>query len=128
VQLFGWDGVLPVVVALGPIVARTIFEKPPGLVVVFLIFAPPVAALIRAHLGWHQIARRCGGHAPLVRQLAMAAAIVLLLAFEGSVGVLAFADRLPPSAWWFPVGVYAGYLAMIIVALRPPSDAPRTNL
>jgi hypothetical protein len=124
-QIAGWDGALPLVVALGPVLVRTICPKPPVAVGLFLVLAPPVAALIRAHIGWHQIAKRCGGHAPWLRQVAMAAAIVLLLVFEAAVGILTFNDNVPVDAWWIPVGFYAGYLVMISFALRStPQETP----
>jgi hypothetical protein len=119
-QILGWDGALPLVVAVVPIVIKVICPKPPGEICVFLVLSPPVAALIRAHIGWHQIAKRCAGRAPCLRQLAMAAAILLLLLFEAAVSVLTFADNFPAAAWWFPIGAYAGYLVMIAAALRSP--------
>lgn len=121
-RLVGWDGALPLCVALGPVLVKTIWPKPPGAVGLVLVLAPPIAALIRAHIGWHQIANRCAGRAPWLRQIAMAAAIILLLAFEAAVGVLTFADDIPDSAWWFPTGIYAVYLLMITLALRSPRE------
>jgi hypothetical protein len=125
VQLFGWDGALPLFVALGPIVVKAIWPKPPLLIGTVLVLAPPVAALIRAHIGWHQIAKRCAGRAPWLRQIAMAIAILLLLAFEGGVCIMTFSDNIPASAWWFPIGFYTGYVAMITLALRPPRAISR---
>jgi|SRR6266446_1553982 len=121
-QILGWDGALPLILALVPVVSRAIWPKPPVGVAGVLVLAPPVAALIRAHIGWHQIARRCGGRAPWWRQITMAVAILLLLVFEAAVGVLTFADGVPAWAWWIPIGVYAGYLAVISLTLWTPAD------
>ncbi len=123
-QIVGWDGVLPLFVALAPPVCKAIWPKPPLAVGAVLVLAPPVAALIRAHIGWHQIARRCGGHAPWWRQVTMAIAILLLLGFEASVGILTFGKDLPGSAWWIPIGVYAGYFAVISLTLWTPRVRP----
>ncbi len=118
-QIAGWDGVLPLLVALAPAVVKAIYKNPPVGVGALLVLAPPAAALIRAHIGYHQITIRCGGRAPLWRQVMMALSIVLLLAFEAAVGILTFSDD-PAWAWFIPVGIYAGYLAVINVTLWPP--------
>jgi len=127
VQIVGWDGALPLVVGLGPIAVRAVGAQPRDGIGLILVLAPPIAALIRAHIGWHQIARRCGGRAPWLRQVAMAMAIILLLFFEGAVGILTFNDRLPVAAWAFPVGFYALYLGTISLALRPLPDSSPEN-
>lgn len=103
-QIVGWDGALPLLVGSGPVAVKTIWPQPPGVVGLVLILAPPVAALIRAHIGWHQIAQRCAGHAPWLRQAAMAAAIVLLFVFEAAVGILTFGNGLPAAVWSIPAG------------------------
>src|SRR5436189_4050402 len=103
-QIVGWDGALPLFVALGPVLVRTTCPKPPVAVGLLLVLAPPVAALVRAHIGWHQIAKRCAGRAPWLRQIAMAGAIVLLLVFEAAVGILTFNDKVPVTAWWITAG------------------------
>jgi hypothetical protein len=126
-QILGWDGALPLLTALGPAVIRSLWPQPPWPASLFLVFAPPTAALIRTQIGWEQIAKRCGGRAPWLRQIAMAAAIVLLLAFEIVVSVLTFAKDLPASAWWFPVAFYAGYLVMVSFALRPSRESTRCS-
>jgi hypothetical protein len=115
----GWDGALPLVVAAAPLIVKAIFPNPPVAAGVFLVLSPPVAAMIRAHIGWQQIALRCGGRAPWMRQIAMALAIMLLCVFEGSVTILTFDNGAPADAWLVPIGTFAGYLVMINFALRP---------
>src|SRR5262249_45065496 len=50
-QIAGWDGALPLFGALVPVISKAIWQKPPVAVGVALVLAPPVAALIRAHIG-----------------------------------------------------------------------------
>jgi hypothetical protein len=52
----------------------------------------------------------------------MAAAIMLLFVFESAVSILSFGDKIPASAWWIPIGTYAGYLAAVGFALRSESS------
>ncbi len=121
-QALGWDGALPLLTALGPVAIKAIWPQPPAAAGFVLVLSPPVAAFIRSQIGWHQIAKRCGGRAPWLRQIAMAAAIVLLLVFEIAVSVLTFAAAFPASAWCIPAAFYAGYLVMIGLALRPAPE------
>ena len=114
-----WDGILPVAVALVPIALRTLFPPPNPIVPFAAVFLPIFAAMIRASIGVRQIARVCGGAAPVSRQLGLAAAIVMLLLFELSVGVLATTDGEPAEFWWFPVTMLSLYLITISFALRP---------
>ena len=118
----GWDGVLPVAVALVPIVLRTIFPPPNPIVPFAVVFMPIFVAMVRASIGVRQIARVCGGAAPVPRQLGLAAAIVMLLLFELAVGVMATTDVEPAEAWWFPVTMLSLYLITISFALRPARD------
>ena len=118
----GWDGVLPVAVASVPIGLRTLFPPPNPIVPFAVVFVPIFAAMIRASIGVRQIARVCGGTAPVSRQLGLAAAIVMLLLFELSVGVLATTDGEPAEFWWFPVTMLSLYLITISFALRPVAD------
>jgi len=124
-QNIAWDGAWPLVVALGPILVRLVTPRPPLAVGMFLFFCPLVAMCVRARMGWHQIANRCGGRAPWLRQIAMAFAIVVLFGFEGAVSILTFSPDIPALAWLVPLGFYAGYLSLIAFALRPASQKSR---
>lgn len=122
-EILGWDSVLPVVVASGPMIVKWLIPNGPiaaGAQLVAVVLVPIAAACIRASVGMGQIVRACDGRAPITRQVALAAAIVFLLLFEAMTGALACADDEPTSLWWYPVGFYAGYLAMVWLALRRP--------
>jgi hypothetical protein len=123
-QILGWDGALPLITASAPVFIKLIWEEPPVAAGLLLVFSPPIAAFIRTQIGWQQITKRCAGRAPWLRQIAMAAAIVLLLLFEIAVSVLTFGKNIPAEIWWFPVGFYAGYLVMVSLALRSYGPRP----
>ncbi len=123
-RAIGWDGVLPVLVASGPVFVKAMFPKGHIAEVIAAVLVPILAALIRASVGWRQIARVCHDRAPWLRQMALAAAIVLLLLFEVAVSVLTFAGDAPASAWWLPAVLYAAYIFMITRALRPEPASP----
>jgi len=115
----GWDGVLPLVVISVPILVRLLNPNERGAVIPVAVIVPITAAAIRAHVGWRQIARVCGGTAPLIRQLLLALAIVLLLLFEGLVGILTVGKGPPEFLWYVVAALYAGYLVLVTLALRP---------
>jgi hypothetical protein len=121
-ELLGWDGVLPALVAAGPALAKAFFPRGHIAEIVAAILVPIFAALVRAGVGRQQITHACDGRAPLIRQLTLAAAIVLLLLFEATSGVLTCADDEPAHMWLFPAVFYAGYLALILHALRRQSE------
>jgi hypothetical protein len=127
VRTIGWDGVLPPLVASAPLVVKTFFPNANVAKVLVITLVPAAAAMIRAHFGVRQIARVCGGRVPFFRQIGMAGAIVLLLLFEGSVGILTFSEDLPAEGWCFPIGFYSAYVAVIAMVLWPASDkSPRS--
>ncbi|MGE5190979.1 MAG: hypothetical protein ACM3U2_00665 [Deltaproteobacteria bacterium] len=115
----GWDGVLPLVVASVPLVVKIVLPDAgvgTGFTVALLLV---FAALIRAHLGASQIAGACGGEVPFLRQILLAAAIVVLLLFEAAVGIMTFSKDIPAFGWWFPVAFYAVYVVLISLSLWP---------
>lgn len=117
----GWDGILPFLVALTPFLLSRIFLGANGAELVFVFLVPVLAALVRASIGVFEIAMICEGETPLLRQVAMAAAIIVLFFFESVAGVMAMAKRGPPNAWIVPCALYAVYLVLIWLALRPPA-------
>jgi hypothetical protein len=112
-----WDGSLPLLVVAAVLLARLWVAA--GISPLVVIVAAIVAALIRAHLGWDQIARACGGRTPIGRQVLLSLAIVVLLVFDGVVGMLAFVPNPPWQLWLLPLGAWLFYLLLIVPALRP---------
>ena len=117
VAIVAWDGLLPLVVASSTLVAVHLLPEP--LAALAAIFIPLGAAGIRASTAQEELMRRCDGRAPLLRQLALAGAIVLLFLGELLVGVLSLIPAVPVAGWCAPVALYAAYLAFIAWALRP---------
>lgn len=120
-SVLAWDGILPVLVASAPAVVLVAFPGSELATLIAVLLMPMIAAMIRASVGLKQIARVCGGMASLERQVALSLAIVLLLFFEGAVGVVTLTKGMPDTAWWFPAGFYTAYLAVLMFALRPTS-------
>lgn len=117
IAIIAWDGVLPLAVASSTLVAAQFLPEPLAALAAF--FIPVGAAGIRAATAQDQLLRRCDGHAPLLRQLALAAAIVLLLVFELLASILGLIADAPLVIWCVPAAAYAAYLVLIVWALRP---------
>lgn len=121
-----WDGILPLAVSAVPVTVALLLPRNDVAEVSAVLLVPMFAALVRTGIGVRQIRSLCDGRLPAARQLALAAAIVLLLLFEGLVSLLSFADDEPASAWAFPLAFYLGYLAAIALAFAPrPMEWPR---
>jgi hypothetical protein len=80
--------------------------------------------MIRSHIALGQLQEVCGGKAPVLRQVAIAAAIVNMLLFEGTINALALSKTVPAESWAIPAGFYVIYLAFIGWALRPMREHP----
>ena len=122
-RALGWDGVLPLAVASVPPFVKAFLPNAgvgTGFTCVLIVV---FAAIFRAHWGAGQIARVCGGKVPFLRQVSLAAAIIVLLLFEASVGIMAFGQGIPAAGWWFPVGFYAAYVVLIALSLWPDANA-----
>ncbi|MBI1370706.1 MAG: hypothetical protein GC162_18870 [Planctomycetes bacterium] len=88
-----------------------------------MIFIPLGAALLRCMVGADQIRRLCGGRLPVLRQCALAIAIVLVLIFEGILAVLVTAGAEAPWQLWLAAGgFYFFYIGMCLLAFMPPRD------
>ena len=118
---FGWDGVLPLAAGCAPLLVKLLLPRRHIAEVVATLIIPMFAALVRSTIGYRQITHVCGGRAPLGRQLALAAAIVLLLGFEFLAGALTFEKNAAGAIWPWLAGVYFAYLVAIRLALRPRS-------
>lgn len=118
-----WVGLLPIVVIGSVFLVKFLFpvnpRVGPGQEVIAVILIPIFASLARAAAGRNQLLRICGGIAPLGRQFALSAAIVLLFVFEMFSCVMTFADDEPQAIWLIPLAFYALYLVCIFRALRP---------
>lgn len=119
--ILGRDGILPLVVAVAPLIIQILFGPRHIAEVVAAILLPIVLALYRSHTGTRQLSEICQGRIPWGRQLTLAVAIVLLLLFEMYVMVLHFADDEPPAAWIVAVVLFVAYVVTILMALRPNS-------
>jgi hypothetical protein len=115
----GWDGFLPLFVAMVPLVVRGLFPKGHITEVIAAAFLPSIAALVRAAAGSSQIRQACHGQLPVLRQLVLAIAIIVLIVFESCAAVMTF-DEDAREDLLLVVGIcYVVYLALIALALRP---------
>lgn len=115
----GWDGILPLGVAVIPALVKLLFPRNDLAEVGTFLLVPMGAALVRSVVGAKQIRRVCDGALPLMRQLLLAQAIVMLLLFEGMVCALVFAADEPALAWIYAVIPYLAYLATISFVFVP---------
>lgn len=130
-----WDGILPAVVAVLPWLVVNQWPEPGPHWFAAAVLAPIAAALLRVHIAQRQIRRLCRGELPDSRQVLLGTAIVLLLIFEVSTGLLTVTSNapkpLPPIAWAVPAVAYGFYILCVRVALRPdvvdPADELRTG-
>lgn len=118
-SIFAWDGVLPVLVAITPMLIRALFRPGQLVEVIAAVLLPIALALLRIHIGAKQLARATGGNVGVGRQLVLAAAIILLLLFEMYSLILFFAKGEPSSAWLVPGGLWVAYVVAIWFAIRP---------
>jgi hypothetical protein len=117
--IISWDGAMPLLVAFTPSLIRALFPRGHLAEVVAAIFLPILLALFRSHVGSKQL-RQFNKSDPIRgRQLALAAAITLLLLFEIGVMILHFANDEPGTAWIVTAALFVSYLFMIWIAVRP---------
>jgi hypothetical protein len=114
-SILQWDGLLPLV---SPMCTLATLRAPHILQSMAVSLVPMVIALVRAKIGKRQLARACGDAGDSNRQLALGAAIVLLLGLEifSSALILGKGNEL----WILVAVLYVGYLGCISYALRPP--------
>jgi hypothetical protein len=121
--IIGWDGCLPWLGAFSPALLEYVLPDRDLAELTAVLVIPIIAALIRTHQGYRQIAKRVGraslGRASLGRQFLFGCAIILLLIFESFSGVMHCARGIPPSGWLIAGAIYLGYLGLIVTALRP---------
>ena len=119
VEFITWDGVLPLAVAACPWAIKILFPQNDIAEMSAMILIPMAAALLRTATGALQIRRNCEGALPAVRQLALAAAIVLLLVFEIGVSMLTFSDDEPAFVWTIVFCFFGCYLVAAGLAFIP---------
>lgn len=126
-----WAVAWPLLIAVAPFVVMALLPDSAlaELAVVFL--APMFAALIRAATAG-RVWKRNGIATPgFWRSAAYAAAVALLMLFEGLMAVVAVSEQKPPFDWWaWAAWFYAGYIGMMRLAVLggcatvEPDDAP----
>jgi hypothetical protein len=121
-RALGWDGALPLAVASVPPFVKAFLPNAGVGTAVTCALIVVFAALFRSHLGARQIARVCGGVVPFLRQISLAAAIVMLLLFEAAVGIMVFGQGIPATGWWFPIAFYVAYVVLIALSFWPRSS------
>ena len=124
-QAIGWDGVLPLAVAVLPevLLCLPLWKGQAELIMAATVL---VAGLGRSHIAHKQLKRMGHSSPPWWRQILLAVAICLLVVIEMTFGlVLIEGDALWPGIL-IVLGEYLVYLAIILVALRPSRNA-RSN-
>jgi hypothetical protein len=120
--LVAWDGLLPFAISALPLLVKTLLPRNDIAEVSTVVLVTAVAALLRTAIGSYQVRNLCGGRLPASRQFALAAAIILLMLYEGIVAILIFADDEPWSAWIYPAVFCLGYLVAITFAFSHHSE------
>jgi hypothetical protein len=117
-SVVGWDGCLPVLVAFSPLILPLALPNRDLAEVTAVLLMPMLAALVRTQHGYRQLEKRFG-RVSLGRQFLLACAIIVLLVFEISAGVVHSARGAPASGWILATAIYFVYLGLITLVLRP---------
>ena len=118
----GWDGGLPLAVALSPEVLRWLVENRTLAELGSVIGIPMLAGLIRAHHGNRQLEQLGHGANNWRRQLLLGVALILLMVAEAGLALLQIDGGRGPGidGWVIVGGVYLIYLTLTLMAFRPP--------
>lgn len=130
ISALAWDGLLPVLIGIIPIVVSVLIPNDPVVGIFTCILLPMFAAFFRASIAQWQLQRLCFGETPIGRQILLALAIVSLMISEAILSMLVMApknEKVPMGIWWTLGGSYALYLASILIALSPMPLAPATE-
>src|SRR5438445_5890233 len=84
--VLGWDGALPAVVYLAPIIAKHLLPRHPGIIEVLAIVLP-IAALFSRFIAGSRVIRanHCGGGCRQLQFAAFGVALLMLLLFDAAV-------------------------------------------
>lgn len=120
-----WDGILPLAVASSlDLIALFLGRANGAAELLAIIFVPIFAALLRCAAGINQL-RAMGIRRPGVsRQILLAAAITVLMLFEGVANAIRAIRDIPNIATLIAVAFYATYLLLIWLTFRAPNNAP----
>jgi hypothetical protein len=119
-----WDGVLPLAVVLSPFILRALFPHNKDVNdVVGVIIVPIVAAILRTVSGGKELQRVCPEKPSALRQLSLAASIIVLIGFEMAANMIHVAADIRGYVWFYITGMYLAYLFLIFFALKPASIA-----
>jgi hypothetical protein len=113
-----WDGVFPWFVAVVSLIVSAAFPRNDLAEIAVIILLPIFAALVRAAKARGQLIAISDCRPTLARQAGFGIAIAALLVFEFLFGILLRAQP-PWQAWWPVLILYAVYLTLILVSLRP---------
>ncbi len=113
-----WDGLIPALAALGPLLVSVFFPKRHIAVISSVIFLPMGLAIFRASLADRTLKAYFHGKVPLWRQLTLALAIIILLIVEFLFGLQIFEPQMPLLL--FALVGWLGYFGLILAATLPP--------
>jgi hypothetical protein len=95
-KLVAWDGIVPIVVLLAPIVVGQLFPNRPGALEFTAVSVPIVAFFIRFYVAKRQIYdNRCSNLVRFIQIISLCLAIVLLLLIDT---MIILAQQMPPGA------------------------------
>ena len=117
------DGSLVLVVALIPALLAACLPNQQATAAGISMLVAFCAAFVRAGLGTNRIRKSCGGKLPVLRQVALALAIILLMIFEFTACALSFAPDVPLWGWGAAALLLMAYLLLAGIALYPSSSA-----
>ena len=123
-----WDGALPWLVSSAPLILPICLPGVDRIAINFFCVGvfPLAAALARGHLAGLQLQRIFPARLPIGRQVLIALAIIIVFLFEIISCFLHCANNPPLSTWLIPAGLYALYILLTAIALRPPTAARST--
>lgn len=121
ITLIGWDGLLPVMAALLPLLVKWTLPQGHIAEVVVAVIVPCGLALVRAALAHRALSRDFAASPPALRQGAIALAIILLCLTEVMFSVKVFA----PDAPVLPLAVLSWFMYFTVMgaATFPPTKA-----